>query len=59
MLLYHLMADEGVLPNMPAGSLCPECAQRLEETVHGKQETPWQKIEQPKQERLIPWWYDL
>lgn len=45
--------------DMPAGSLCPECAQRLEETVHGKQETPWQKIEQPKQERLIPWWYDL
>lgn len=45
--------------DMPAGSLCPECAQRLEETVHGKQETPWQKIEQPKPERLIPWWYDL
>ena len=101
MLLYHLMTDEGtlpdkVIPQVPqnlmqgedqsvpricVGQSLDDCltgitvtgitipfllaevkragAQRLEETVHGKQETPWQKIEQPKPERLIPWWYDL
>lgn len=45
--------------DMPYGSLCDECSERLNEQVHGKYETPWQKIEQGREERSTPWWFDL
>lgn len=45
--------------NMPYGSLCDECSKRLDEQVHGKYETPWQKVEQGREERSTPWWFDL
>ena len=41
------------------GSLCDECSKRLNEQVHGKYETPWQKVEQGREERSTPWWFDL
>lgn len=45
--------------DMPYGSLCDECSKRLTEQVHGKYETPWQKVEQGRGERSTPWWFDL
>ena len=45
--------------DMPYGSLCDECSKRLNEQVHGKYETPWQKVEQGREERSTPWWFDL
>lgn len=45
--------------DMPYGSLCDECSKRLTEQVHGKYETPWQKVEQGRGERSAPWWFDL
>ena len=45
--------------DMPYGSLCDECSKRLDEQVHGKYETPWQKVEQGREERSTPWWFDL
>ena len=44
---------------MPYGSLCDECSKRLDEQVNGKYETPWQKVEQGREERSTPWWFDL
>lgn len=45
--------------DMPIGGLCSECEQRLDETVYGKFNAPWQKVEQQKAERPVPWWYDI
>lgn len=45
--------------DMPYGSLCDECSKRLTEQVHDKCETPWQKVEQGREERSTPWWFDL
>lgn len=45
--------------DMPVGGLCSECEQRLDETVYGKFDAPWQRAEQQKAERLVPWWYDI
>lgn len=45
--------------HMPIGGLCSECEQRLDETVYGKFNAPWQKVEQQKAERPVPWWYDI
>ena len=47
------------MQDMPYGSLCDECSKRLDEQVHGKYETPWQKVEQGGEERSTPWWFDL
>lgn len=45
--------------DMSYGSLCDECSKRLTEQVNGKYETPWQKVEQGREERSTPWWFDL
>ena len=45
--------------DMSYGSLCDECSKRLTEQVNGKYETPWQKVEQGREERSSPWWFDL
>ena len=45
--------------DMPYGSLCDECSKRITEQVHGKYETPWKKVEQGREERSTPWWFDL
>lgn len=44
---------------MSYSSLCDECSKRLNEQVNGKYETPWQKVEQGREERSTPWWFDL
>ena len=36
-----------------------ECSKRLTEQVHDKCETPWQKVEQGREERSTPWWFDI
>lgn len=41
------------------GTLCPDCLERLEIQVHGKYDTPWQKIEHGSSEKAVPWWFDL
>lgn len=43
----------------PNGTLCPDCLERLEIQVHGKYDTPWQKIEQRNSGNAVPWWFDL
>lgn len=56
----HMVDNKVVkIVELPYGSLCDECSKRLTEQVHGKYETPWQKVEQGRGERSTPWWFDL
>ena len=41
------------------GLLCSDCLERLEIQVHGKFDTPWQKVEQGNSVNAVPWWFDL
>ena len=41
------------------GTLCADCLERLEIQVHGKYDTPWQKVEQGNIGNAVPWWFDL
>lgn len=56
----HMVDNKVVkIVELSYGSLCDECSKRLNEQVNGKYETPWQKVEQGREERSTPWWFDL